>query len=45
MWKIVAVLALTALAIITGHFANQHAVSTSIEATAAPQLMYAGIRG
>jgi len=43
MWKIVAVLALTSLAIVTGHIADQKAATQFTDTT--PPLMYAGIRG
>ena len=43
MWKIVAVLALTSLAIVTGHIADQKAANEAANLT--PQLAYAGIRG
>lgn len=43
MLKIVAVLALTSLALVTGHIADQKAASETTNLT--PQLAYAGIRG
>ena len=43
MWKIVAVLALTSLAIVTGHLADSRAAAELTETT--PPLAYAGVRG
>ncbi len=43
MWKIVTVLALTGLAIVTGHIADQNTATQFTDTT--PPLMYAGIRG
>ena len=44
MWKVVAVLALAALAIIAGHIADNKAATHFADMTGTP-LMYAGIRG
>lgn len=43
MWKVVAVLALTSLAIVTGHIADQKAAADATSSV--PPLAYAGIRG
>ena len=43
MWKVVAVLALTSLAIVTGHIADMQSATDATNSV--PPLAYAGIRG